>query len=70
MKRLLVNADDLGRTFGINLEGLKRRGFSEDAQKHIKAAYKIIFQSKLKFLHLALGTLASPKFSPSTKEIS
>lgn len=30
-----------------NKEGLKRRGFSEDAQAHIKKAFKILFREKL-----------------------
>ncbi|MCG7948128.1 MAG: acyl-[acyl-carrier-protein]--UDP-N-acetylglucosamine O-acyltransferase, partial [Candidatus Thiodiazotropha taylori] len=30
---------------GINREGLSRRGFSKDAIRQIKRAYKIIYQS-------------------------
>jgi UDP-N-acetylglucosamine acyltransferase len=33
---------------GLNLEGLKRRGFSKERIETIKKAYRIIFQSKLK----------------------
>ncbi|AFZ82730.1 acyl-ACP--UDP-N-acetylglucosamine O-acyltransferase [Candidatus Kinetoplastidibacterium crithidiae] len=32
------------RPFGINLEGLKRRGFSEDVILEIKRAYRIIYR--------------------------
>jgi UDP-N-acetylglucosamine acyltransferase len=39
---------DRARLLGLNLEGLKRRGFSKDKIESIKKAYRIIFQSKLK----------------------
>jgi UDP-N-acetylglucosamine acyltransferase len=39
---------DRARLRGLNLEGLKRRGFSKDKIEMIKKAYRIIFQSKLK----------------------
>ncbi|MGH7823914.1 MAG: acyl-ACP--UDP-N-acetylglucosamine O-acyltransferase [Candidatus Binatia bacterium] len=39
---------DRARLRGLNLEGLKRRGFSKDKIDMIKKAYRIIFQSKLK----------------------
>jgi UDP-N-acetylglucosamine acyltransferase len=39
---------DRARLRGLNLEGLKRRGFSKDKIEIIKKAYRIIFQSKLK----------------------
>ncbi|AFP85312.1 acyl-ACP--UDP-N-acetylglucosamine O-acyltransferase [secondary endosymbiont of Ctenarytaina eucalypti] len=47
--------------FGLNIEGLKRRGFDRDALHAIRAAYKIIYRSG-KTLHeakLQLETLAS-----------
>lgn len=31
--------------FGVNIEGLKRRGFDKDAQQAIRAAYKLIYRS-------------------------
>lgn len=34
-------------TFGINSEGLKRRGFSADAIVAIKRAYKVLYRQKL-----------------------
>lgn len=39
---------DRARLRGLNLEGLKRRGFSKDKIDFIKRAYRIIFQSKLR----------------------
>jgi UDP-N-acetylglucosamine acyltransferase len=39
---------DRARLRGLNLEGLKRRGFTTAAIDALKKAYRIIFQSKLK----------------------
>ncbi|MPZ75736.1 MAG: acyl-ACP--UDP-N-acetylglucosamine O-acyltransferase [Deltaproteobacteria bacterium] len=39
---------DRARLRGLNLEGLKRRGFTKNAVDALKKAYRIIFQSKLK----------------------
>jgi UDP-N-acetylglucosamine acyltransferase len=39
---------DRARLHGLNLEGLKRRGFTTTAIDALKKAYRIIFQSKLK----------------------
>ncbi len=36
------------KPYGINSEGLRRRGFSDDAIKEIKQAYKIIYKKKMK----------------------
>lgn len=36
------------RPFGINSEGLKRRGFSPPSIQHIKQAYKLLYKSHLK----------------------
>lgn len=35
------------RVFGLNLIGLKRRGFSDDSLKKLRAAYRLLMQSKL-----------------------
>jgi UDP-N-acetylglucosamine acyltransferase len=34
------------KLYGFNLVGLKRRGFTEDALKELRRAYRIIFRSK------------------------
>jgi UDP-N-acetylglucosamine acyltransferase len=39
---------DRARLRGLNLEGLKRRGFSKAQIEALKRAYRIIFQSKLR----------------------
>ena len=39
---------DRARLRGLNLEGLKRRGFTANAIDALRKAYRIIFQSKLK----------------------
>lgn len=39
---------DRAKTVGLNLVGLKRRGFSEQVLRSIKQAYKIIFRSGLR----------------------
>ncbi|MEX0801853.1 MAG: acyl-ACP--UDP-N-acetylglucosamine O-acyltransferase [Candidatus Binatia bacterium] len=39
---------DRARLRGLNLEGLKRRGFTKNAIDALRKAYRIIFQSKLK----------------------
>jgi UDP-N-acetylglucosamine acyltransferase len=39
---------DRARLRGLNLEGLKRRGFTTNAIDALRKAYRIIFQSKLK----------------------
>jgi UDP-N-acetylglucosamine acyltransferase len=33
---------------GVNAEGLKRRGFSEEQIRHIRDAYRILYRSDLK----------------------
>jgi len=39
---------DRATLHGLNLEGLKRRGFSKEQVETLKKAYRIVFQSKLK----------------------
>ncbi len=39
---------DRARTVGLNLTGLKRRGFSREALANIKNLYKLVFRSNLK----------------------
>jgi UDP-N-acetylglucosamine acyltransferase len=34
---------------GLNLTGLKRRGFSREAMSGLKKAYRLVFRSGLKF---------------------
>jgi UDP-N-acetylglucosamine acyltransferase len=39
---------DRAKTIGLNLVGLQRRGFSEDALRALKKAYKLVFRSGLR----------------------
>jgi len=39
---------DRAKTIGLNLVGLKRRGFSREALSAIKGAYKLVFRANLK----------------------
>jgi len=43
-----VAQGDRAKTVGLNLIGLKRRGFSEETIKSIKQAYRILFRSGLR----------------------
>ena len=43
-----VAQGDRAKTVGLNLIGLKRRGFSEEAVRGIKKAYRMIFRSGLR----------------------
>jgi len=49
---------DRAKTVGINLVGLQRRGFSEEAIRRIKKAYKLVFRSGLR-LEEALDRITS-----------
>lgn len=55
------------RVYGLNLVGLKRKGISHDAIKHIDRAFKLIFNSGLTPKH-ALERVE--KEIPKTEEIS
>jgi UDP-N-acetylglucosamine acyltransferase len=43
----VVASGNSAQPFGINTEGLKRRGFSADALANVKSAYKTIYKSGL-----------------------
>jgi UDP-N-acetylglucosamine acyltransferase len=49
----LLVAGNRAKTHGLNLIGLKRRGFKEDTIRALKEAYRLIFRSSL-LLHTAL----------------
>ncbi len=49
---------DRAKVVGLNLIGLKRRGFSSDVLKTIKQAYKLVFRSGLK-LEEAIASIES-----------
>jgi len=43
----VMAAGNMAKPFGINSEGLRRRGFSADAIAHIKQAYRTLYRSGL-----------------------
>ena len=57
---------DRARLHGLNLVGLKRRGFSPELVRNIKRAYRIIFQSGLK---LAEAVARARQEVPTSPEI-
>ncbi len=38
------------RPYGINVKGLQRRGFDEEAISALKQAYRILYRSQLSFM--------------------
>lgn len=58
---------------GINIEGLKRRGFSREAIAAIRNAYKLIYKSGLSLeeakLALAAEEQAHPEFAPHLQSL-
>ncbi|MEJ2324943.1 MAG: acyl-ACP--UDP-N-acetylglucosamine O-acyltransferase [Nitrospirota bacterium] len=44
---VMVKGTEKARLFGLNVVGLKRRGFSEETIGELKAAYKLLFRDKL-----------------------
>ena len=57
-----VAQGDRAKTMGLNLIGMKRRGFSEETIRGIKKAYRIIFRSGMRLeeaLEMVVGELES-----------
>jgi UDP-N-acetylglucosamine acyltransferase len=46
--------------FGLNLIGLKRRGFTDDTLKKLRAAYRYLTQSKLNTTQAVAKIAAEP----------
>ena len=59
---------DRATTVGINLTGLKRRGYSAEALANIKQMYKLVFRSNLK-LDEAIDKI-SANFNPEAEEVA
>ena len=59
---------DRARTVGLNLTGLKRRGFSSEALANIKNLYKLVFRSNLK-LEEAIDRI-SAEFDTQAPEVA
>ncbi|MFA5072403.1 MAG: acyl-ACP--UDP-N-acetylglucosamine O-acyltransferase [Nitrospirota bacterium] len=60
-------AGNHAQLYGLNLIGLKRRGFTEDAIKNLKKAYKIIFRSGMILEESFQKSLAE---MPHSKEVA
>ncbi len=58
---------DRAKTVGLNLVGLKRRGFSEELLRDIKKAYRAVFRSGLKVEEALELIAAEVKDSPEVK---
>ncbi len=59
---------DRAKVFGLNLTGLKRRGFSTEALANIKRMYKLVFRSNLK-IEEAVAQI-SAEFDSSAPEVA
>jgi len=59
---------DRAKVVGLNLTGLKRRGFSSEALANIKSMYKMVFRSNLK-LDEAIGKIEE-QFDDSASEVA
>ncbi len=62
----LTVAGNHAKPYGLNLVGLRRRGFKEDTLKNLKQAYKLVYRSSL-LLSAALDKIRSEV--PDTPEI-
>lgn len=62
-------AGNTARPFGINSEGLKRRGFSADAVARIKSAYKTLYKSGLSLEEAKLQLTASAGSAPELRPL-
>ncbi len=49
------------KLYGLNTVGLERRGFSADARRRLKKAYRILFQSKLNLSQAIVQVEADPE---------
>jgi UDP-N-acetylglucosamine acyltransferase len=70
----VMAAGNTAKPFGINSEGLKRRGFSVDAIARIKSAYKILYKSRLSLeeakAQLAVSAADAPEIQPFLEFLS
>jgi UDP-N-acetylglucosamine acyltransferase len=57
-------AGNTAKPYGINSEGLKRRGFGPDSIAAIKAAYKTLYKSSLSLEHAKQALAAQAESSP------
>ena len=55
----LMVAGHMAKPYGLNTEGLKRRGMSSEALSALKSAYKVVYRSA-KSLEQAIAELSGP----------
>ncbi|HTQ76086.1 MAG TPA: acyl-ACP--UDP-N-acetylglucosamine O-acyltransferase [Burkholderiales bacterium] len=66
----VMAAGNAAKPFGINAEGLKRRGFDEDQIKEIRRAYKTLYRSGLTLEEAKAAIAAQAGKSPALKVLA
>ena len=61
---VLLNGNP-AQAHGVNIEGLKRRGFTREQINGIRAAYKLIYRSGLTLEEAKAALLAEEEASPA-----
>lgn len=60
---------DRARLSGLNVVGMRRRGFSPETRRQIKRAYHLVFQSKLRFPDAVLRVRAEIEGCPEVERL-
>lgn len=63
----VMAAGNAAKPFGINAEGLKRRGFSEEQVTEIRRAYKTLYRSGLTLEEAKVAIVAQAEKTPVLK---
>ena len=66
----VIASGDPARPFGINAEGLKRRGFSPEAIQQLKRAYKTLYRSGLSLEDARHAIAEQAKADPALKVLA
>jgi UDP-N-acetylglucosamine acyltransferase len=66
----VVASGDPSRPFGVNAEGLRRRGFSGDAIQMLKRAYKALYRSGLSLEEARAAIARQAQSSPEVKVLA
>jgi UDP-N-acetylglucosamine acyltransferase len=66
----VMAAGNAAKPFGINAEGLKRRGFSEDQITEIRRAYKTLYRSGLALEEAKAAIAAQAEKTPALKALA
>ena len=66
----VMAAGNAAKPFGINAEGLKRRGFSEEQVTEIRRAYKTLYRSGLSLEEAKAAIAAQAAKSPALKVLA